>query len=530
MNQEINYNGNVNLKGLGVVQKLTPEQEEEWMRCALDPIYFCEKYIKIVHVDRGFIPFKMYDYQKDIIKSFTDDRKVVVLTARQAGKTTTAMAFILHYILFNTFKRVGILANKRDSAAEVLSRVKMAYEAIPKWMQQGVKRWNERDIELENGCTVVTGATTSSSIRGKSINVLYIDEAAFVTGYDEFFTSVYPTISSGDTTKVLLTSTPNGLNHFHKTFTNAENGKNGYTYHRITWDMVPGRGEEWFKETMNALDHDTDKFAQEYNGEFLGSSGTLINGSALKALVDKPPLKKQNSICMYQEPIEDHTYAIIVDTSRGKGLDHSAFSVIDVTDMPYNQVCTFRDNYTGPMDYSEIVYRAAKSYNDAFVLIEVNDLGQQVSDLLHHEYEYENILSTESAGRSGKRISGGFGAKAERGITTSKTVKSIGCSTLKMLIEQHQLLVNDKETINELSTFSKKGNSYEAEEGKHDDLVMGLVLFSWLTTQDFFKEITNINTLVRLREKSTEEIEEELMPFGFTWDDIEPTATYHDDW
>ena len=509
------YLGNTNLKRIGEQIEFTPKNLQEYMKCMKDPIYFSENYIKIVHVDKGFIPFQMYDYQKEITTKITNNRRLAVLTARQSGKTTTAVAVILHYILFNEFKTVAILANKGDAAKEVLDRVKIAYEALPKWMQQGVEEWNKFNIVLENGCKIYAGTTSSSAIRGKSISFLYLDEVAFIEGYDEFFASVYPTISSGETTKLMMTSTPNGLNHFWKTCKGAEEGTNGYEFTKVMWNDVPGRDEKWRQETLEALDFDEQKFSQEYCCQFLGSSGTLIDGSKLKELAYSRPIQEREGVTQYEAAIEGHTYAITVDVSRGKGLDYSTFNVIDITQMPYKQVCVFRDNYIGPVDFASVIYRIGLMYNEGAVLIEINDIGEQVSDVLLMDYGYENLLYTENAGRSGKRISSGFGKKVDNGIRTTKSVKSIGCSILKMLIEQNQLILQDYNTIQELSRFSKKGSSYEAESGSHDDLVMNLVIFAWLTDQTFFKDLTDINTMMKLRQKTEEQIEQDLLPFGF---------------
>ena len=517
---EKGYLGNVNLKRKGTPVEWTSEMIQEYVKCAKDPIYFSEQYIQIVHVDHGLIPIKLYDYQKEIIKQISEHRRMAVNTSRQAGKTTTAVAVILHYVLFNEHKTVALLANKGDAAREILDRIKIAYEALPKWMQQGVIEWNKGSVEFENGCKIIAGATSSSAIRGKSISFLYIDETAFVENWDEFFASVFPTISSGNTTKILFTSTPNGLNHFYKTCEGAREGKNGYQFLEVMWYDVPGRDDKWKEETLQAMDYDYQKFAQEFECEFLGSSGTLIDGSKLKQLVYREPIFDRNGLVQYAQPEPDRTYVLLADVSRGKGLDYSAFHVVDVTQMPYKQVCVFRDNMITPIDYAETIYKVLKTYNDAYTLVEVNDIGEQVSDILYYEFEVENLLYTESAGRSGKRISGGFGKAADRGIRTTKSVKAIGCNMLKLLVEQDQLILNDFETIKELSTFSRKGVSYEAESGCHDDLVMGLVLFSWLTDQAFFKDITDINTMLKLKEHNQDHLEDQLLPIGFNSDDI----------
>jgi len=514
------YNGNINLKRKGTDVEFSQEMISEFMKCAKDPIYFSEKYIQIVHVDHGLIPIKMYDYQKEICTAITENRRVTVNTSRQAGKTTTAVAVILHYIIFNDFKTVALLANKGDAAREILDRIKIAYEALPAWLQQGVIEWNKGSVEFENGCKIIAGSTSSSAIRGKSISFLYIDETAFVENWDEFFASVFPTISSGNTTKILFTSTPNGLNHFYKTCVGAQEDKNGYIYVEVPWQKVPGRDDKWKKETLAAMDFDQQKFSQEFECAFLGSSGTLIEGSKLKTMVDLHPIAQTDKMKVYHQPEEGHVYVCVCDVSRGKGLDYSAFQVIDVTEMPYRQVCVYKDNTITPIDYAEIIYRSIERYNEAYTLIEVNDIGEQVSEVLHYEFEVETLMYTESAGRAGKRLSTGFSKSADKGIRTTKNVKSIGCNMLKMLIEQDQLIINDFGTINELSTFSRRGNSYEAESGTHDDLVMCLVLFGWMTDQTFFKEVTDINTIDKLRSRNEEELMESLLPIGFnTYDE-----------
>ena len=454
--------------------------------------------------------------------------------------TTTAMAIILHYILFNEYKTVALLANKAAAALEILSRIQMAFEALPAWLQQGVVTWNKGSMELENGCKVIAAASSSSSIRGKSIAFLYIDETAFLNNWEEFFASVYPTISSGKETKILLTSTPNSLNHFWKICKEAQEdvdekgrGKNGYVYIEVTWDKVPGRDEAWKEDTLASIGWNMEQFQQEFCGSFIGSASTLISGSKLKELSFSTPIVEREGIKQYEIPTVGNTYVLIVDVSRGKGLDYSTFSVIDVTSMPYKQVCTFRDNFIGPVDYASIIHRIAKLYNDAQVLIEINDIGGQVADVLFFDFGYENMLFTENSGRSGKRISGGFGKNVDRGIRTTKTVKAVGCSILKLMVEQNQLMLTDFDTIQELSRFSRRGTSYEAESGAHDDMVMTLVLFAWLTDQNYFKDMTDINTLSRLREKTEEQIEENLLPFGFINDgreEPEPVRVVNDDW
>jgi hypothetical protein len=513
------YNGNINLKRENQSIEWTPDLVQEYIKCSQDVVYFTETYMKIINVDKGLVNFKLYPYQKHMLLSFANNRFNIVTTARQAGKSTTTCAFILWYIIFNKEKTVALLANKGDTAREILGRIQLAYQHLPKWLQQGIKEWNKGSFELENNSRVIAAATSTDSIRGYSINMLFIDEAAFIENWDDFFTSVYPTISSGTESKIVLVSTPNGLNHFYSIWTNAMQKRNQYQHIRVLWQDVPGRDERWQKDTLAAMNFDLEKFDQEYNCEFLGSSGTLIAGWKLKELVHQTPIVEREGLIQYVIPQQGHVYIMLCDVSRGKGLDYSAFQLIDVTSMPYQQACVYRNNAISPIDYADFIHRTAKAYNNASVLVEINDIGEQVSHSLHYDFGYEHVLFTENAGRSGKRITGGFGGgSVDKGIRTTKIVKSVGCSILKLLIEQNQFIVNDFHTINELSTFSKKGTSYEAESGKHDDLVMCLVLFAWLSEQQYFKDYTNINTLMSLREKTEEDMEQDMSPFGFMFD------------
>ncbi len=525
LDNEKGYKGNVLLKKSNQEIEWTPELIQEWVKCSEDPIYFVENYMKIISLNEGLVTFNPYPYQRNMIKTFVDNRYSIVTTARQAGKSTTTCGFILWYIIFQADKTVALLANKGDTAREILGRVQLAYQHLPKWLQQGVKEWNKGSFELENNSRVIAAATSASAIRGYTINLLFIDEAAHIENWDEFFTSVYPTISSGSESKIILVSTPNGLNHFYSTWANAKEGRNGYASILVNWKDVPGRDEKWRQETLAGMNFDLEKFDQEMNCEFLGSSGTLIAGWKLKELIPQTAVVQQEGLMQYYKPLKDHIYTIVCDVSRGKGLDYSAFQIIDVTKMPYEQACVYRNNSVSPVDYADVIHRLAKAYNNAAVLVEINDIGEQVSHSLHYDFGYENILFTENSGRAGKQVTAGFsGRTADKGIRTTKLVKSVGCSILKLLVEQNQFIVNDFHTINELSTFSKKGNSYEAESGKHDDLVMCLVLFAWLSDQQYFKDYSNINTLMSLREKTDEDMEQDLAPFGFVFNGREDYA------
>ena len=506
------YHGNPNLKPLGYQHDFSQEEIEEYVRCKEDPVYFIEKYVKIITLDRGLQPFKLYDCQKEKVDCIMKNRRVVLMEGRQQGKTVTSAACILHYTIFEEDKTVAIMANKSAAAREVLNRYQIMYENLPLWMQQGVKTWNKGDVELENNSKVLTAATTAAAIRGKSVNWLYIDEAAIIPNNvaDEFFTSVYPTISAGETTKILLTSTPLGYNHFWKFWNESVEGVNGFENMFIPYYEIPGRDEKWLEEQKQLLGDV--KFNQEVMCEFLGSTNTLINAQTIQRLSTKDPEFQNNGLDIYEAPKENHFYAITVDTSRGIGGDFSAFVVVDITEMPYKVVAKYRDNKIAPMLYPDIIGKVGKDYNNAFILVEVNDIGQQVVEILHQEIEYDNILSTVNEQQK-QYVSPGFGKSTKFGVTTSKQVKRQGCFAFKSLLEEQKLLVFDEHIIHEISTFIEKGNTYQADEGYHDDLVMCMVLFGWLSSQQFFKDMTDINTREGLYKQQSANIEHNLTPY-----------------
>lgn len=510
-----NYLGNPHLKRIGVQQRMDEERITEFVRCAEDPAYFIERYVKIITLDRGFVNIDLYPFQQEAIEKINNNRRVIVKAGRQVGKTTMVVGYILWYILFNQDKTVAILANKAATAREILSRIKIAYEALPLWIQQGVRTWNKGDIELENNSRIMATSTASSAIRGFSISLLYLDEFAFVPSNiaEEFFTSVYPTISSGTSSKILISSTPNGMNHYYKMWTEAEEGRNGFVTIEANWRQVPGRTEEWALEQRKVLGEE--KYFQEMECEFQGSVGTLISGMVLKSLTFRNPTSKTTivGLTVHEEPIEKHKYVVVCDTSRGKGLDYSAFIVVDISKLPYKTVCVYKDNDISPIVYPSIIHKIGKYYNDAHVLVEINDNGQQVVQSLFDDYEYENILSTVNDSKKGVILTWAVGGrKGDRGIRTTKSVKRLGCSLLKNLIESRKLLVEDYSVITELSTFINKRNSYEADDGYHDDLVMCLVLFSWMTNQPFFADLCNVNIKERLYREQMSQIEDDMLP------------------
>jgi hypothetical protein len=528
------YLGNPNLKEIGAQIEFTKEQIEEYIKCSNDPVYFIKKYIKIVTLDKGLEPFQLYDYQEKIVNTIQDNRYVIAKLPRQTGKTTTIVAWLVHYIVFNQNVNVAILANKLKTATEIMKRLKEAYEYLPKWLQQGVIEWNKTSIALENGSRAMASATSASAVRGGSYNVIFLDEFAHVPSNvaDEFFSSVYPTITSGQTTKVLIVSTPNGLNMFYSLWQGAnrapgESGKNEYAPVEVHWSQVPLypggplRDHKWKEKTIKQLGGGSggeQKFRSEYDCDFIGSSNTLISSSKLHVLFPKQPLRvTKEGLWIYEEPKDNRVYVMTVDTSRGQGNDYSAILVFDITDAPYRIVAKYRNNIISPMLLPTVISALGRKYKDAYVLVEVNDIGGQVADILHHDLEYDNILMSTNKGRSGMVLNGGFGkGEALFGVRTTVTVKKLGCSILKSLVEQDKLIVEDEDTIKELLSFIAKYNTFAADDGHTDDLVMCLVLFSWLTKQSYFKEITNIDIRKELFDGEIKKIEEDdWFSFGF---------------
>jgi len=522
MSQNQVYKGSPNLKAANVQIQFTPEQIEEWLKCKDDPVYFTKHYIKIVSLDEGLVPFEMWDFQEEMIRRFHENRFNIAKLPRQTGKSTTVVSYLLHYALFNDNVNIGILANKLSTSRELLGRLQLAYENLPKWMQQGIISWNKGSLELENGSKIMAASTSSSAVRGMSFNIIFLDEFAFVPTHiaEQFFSSVYPTISSGKSTKVIIISTPNGMNMFYKLWHDAERGKNEYITTEVHWSQVPGRDAKWKEQTI--ANTSQRQFTQEFECEFLGSVDTLIAASKLRTMVYEDPLKDNGKgLVVYEEPQKDHDYIVTVDVARGVGNDYSAFLVFDITKFPYKLVARYKNNEIKPILFPNVIVELARSYNRAYILTEVNDIGDQVAGMIHFDLEYDHVLMCAMRGRAGQIVGTGFsGKKTQLGVKMSKTVKKVGCLNLKTFIEDDKLVIPDYDTIAELTTFIQKNNSFEAEEGCHDDLAMCLVIFCWLAVQDYFKEMTDNDVRQRIYEEQKNQIEQDMSPFGFISDGI----------
>ena len=516
------YLGNPNLKRANIAQNFTDEQVEEFIKCSQNPVYFITNYIKIISLDKGLVPFDLYDFQSDMVEKFHENRFNIAKLPRQSGKSTVVTAYLLWYTLFNDNVNVAILANKAATAREMLQRLQLSYENLPKWMQQGVVNWNRGSLELENGSKIMAASTSASAVRGMSFNIIFLDEFAFIPTHiaDEFFSSVYPTISSGKSTKVIIISTPKGMNMFYKLWHDAEKGKNEYTTTEVHWSQVPGRDAAWKEQTIKNTSEE--QFNQEFECEFLGSVNTLITSSKLKILPYDDPLTSSAGLDIFEEPIEGHDYVCTVDVARGITKDYSAFTIIDTTDIPYRLVAKYRNNKIKPLLFPNIIHQVCTQYNHAYTLIEVNDIGGQVADIMQFDLEYDNLLMCSMRGRAGQVVGQGFsGSKVQLGVKMSTTVKKTGCANMKQLIEDDKLVFTDFDIITELTTFIQKGQAWEAEEGCNDDLAMCLVIFSWLATTDYFRELHDSDVRARMYQEQKDAIEADMAPFGFVSDGLE---------
>ena len=507
------YMGNPNVKADGVQEQWTDENVREYAKCMQDPAYFARKYVKIISLDKGLVPFELYPYQEDMFNHFNSNRFSVVLACRQSGKSISSVVYLLWFSLFNPEKTIAIVANKGATAREMLARVTLALENLPFFLQPGCRALNKGSIEFSNNSRIIAAATSGSSIRGMSVNLLFLDEFAFVERATEFYTSTYPVISAGVDTKVIITSTANGIgNTYHKIWEGANQNTNEYKPFRVDWWDVPGRDEKWKQETIDNTSQL--QFDQEFGNTFFGTGDTLISSEKLLNLraLNPSEILEGGSCLVYERPKTGHNYIMCVDVSKGRGQDYSTFNVIDISERPFRQVAVYRNNTISPLLFPDIIYKYANLYNTAYVIIESNDQGAVVCNGLYYDLEYEEVHITSSIKASGI------------GVEMTRRTKRLGCSGFKDLMETDKLEIVDENTILEISTFVVKGKSYEASEGNHDDLVMNLVMFGFFTTSPFFQEMTDINIKKMLYEQRVAEIEADVPPFGFIQRAEEPVT------
>lgn len=517
-NKKIYYNNNQDVKNYNVNLHLTPSQVAEYRKCKKDPKYFIKNYVKIQDLERGFVYFDLYDFQNDMLDIFHTNRMSIFNCCRQIGKTTIVAGYILHYMIFNSEKSVAIVAHQRDQAKEILERIQRAFETLPLWIQPGVRTYNKTSMRFDNGSKVLAAASGSSSVRGKSFSLLYVDEMAFIDDIETFWEATYPTVASSFTSKVIITSTPNGMgNLFHQLWLKAnhrdKSQRSTFIPYQIDWTAVPRKdpdrklsneeyAKQWKQDQINNTSEDA--FKQEYMCLFLGSTNSLINGSTLSILDSSviPPIHSTaDGFMAYEEPKPQHIYVITIDTAHGTGGDSSAFSVFDVTNKPFRHVAKYKNNQVDSTFYASIVHYYAKNYNNAWTLCETNDIGILVAKILFEALEYEYIIMTNDTHKIGIRM--------------TSVVKNVGCVAMKNLVESNTLNIVDADTVYELSTFEKQNNSYAAALGKHDDLAMTLVIFGWLTRQNIFDEIINSDFRDNLSANYNSLLDEELSPLGF---------------
>ena len=512
MEKNDSYLGNPNVKRDGVVTNWTNDEVKEYAKCMQDPAYFARKYCKVIHLDKGLVPFDLYPYQEKMFNQFNTNRFNIVLACRQSGKSISSVAYLLWFALFNSEKVIAVMANKGATAREMLGRVTLMLENLPFFLQPGCKALNKGSIEFSNNSRIVAAATSGSSIRGMSVNLLYLDEFAFVERASEFYTSTYPVVSSGKDTKVIITSTANGLgNVFHKIWEGAIQKTNEFIPFRVDWWDVPGRDEEWKKATV--ANTSPIQFDQEFGNTFFGTGDTLINANTLLELRRHEPIRITNdSVKVYTDPVKDHNYVMMVDVAKGRGQDYSTFSVIDISAEPFKQVAVYRNNLISPLLFPNIIYKYANSYNQAMVVIESNDAGMVVCNGLYHDLEYENMF-VESVVKSDAL-----------GILMTRKVKRIGCSSFKDLLENNKLEIVDEDTIIEISTFTARGSSYEASDGNHDDIVMNLVMFGYFAGTSAFGEMTDISIRDLMFQQRMLEIENDVLDWGFVDDGLDNTS------
>ena len=501
-NNELGYLGNPSVKRDGVESEFTKKEVLEYKKCMESPTYFARTYVKVISLDEGLVPFDLYPYQEKMFNHFTNNRFSIVLACRQSGKSISSVVYLLWYAIFHPEKTIAILANKGATAREMLARVTLALENLPFFLQPGCKALNKGSIEFSNNSKIIAAATSGNSIRGLSINLLMLDEFAFIENDGQFYTSTYPVVSSGKDTQIIITSTANGVgNVFHKLWEGAVTETNEYKAFRVDWWDVPGRDDEW-KATTIANTSEL-QFEQEFGNTFHGRGNTLIAANHLLAQKALDPIYFMENVSIYKEPIQGHTYVMTVDVAKGRGQDYSTFTIIDITTDTFEQVGTFRDNNISPMLLPDLIYKWANSYNEAYIIVESNDQGVVVCNGLYYDLEYENMF-VESVVK-----------KNSIGATMTRRVKRIGCSSIKDLIEQRKLTIHDANTIIEMTTFVAKGSSYQAVAPNHDDLMMNLVLFAWFTTTDIFSSISDIDMKNMLYKEQLQAIQDDMIPFGF---------------
>jgi hypothetical protein len=511
------YGGNPLLPLPGDEVQLTAEELVEFAKCMRDPLYFISTYVKISNVDEGITSFTPYQFQEAIIKELQDNRFVIAKLPRQCGKSTVIVCgYFLWYVLFNTDVSVALLANTEDTAIMLLDRLKNSFELLPRFLKQGVEKWDQKLLKFANKARVRAAATSGSAIRGDTFNIVFLDEFAFVPANIalEFMASVFPVISSGKSTKLFIVSTPNGFNLFYRLFTDSVKSLNSFKNLAYTWRDVyfarnPNATEaealQWADEAIKNMAGNRQKFQQEFECDFLGSANSLVAPWKLAQIDWRVPMEVRGKLRIYEKPVflseagPAHVYLVTVDVAQGQQLDSSVAQVIDITTSPFKQVAVYQDDSIKPAQFAPIIAQIGNWYNKAFLFFEVNGEALLTAQICQEELEYENLIQIFMHKKKGQQMSAGHALNAKVGLKSSVATKRIGCTGLKSLMENDKLIVNDYETMTQLTTFVGKPDKrglltvYEAEIGNHDDCISPLVLLGWLTAQSAFENYVGLN-------------------------------------
>lgn len=475
------YRGSKNVPIAGAQYPWTPAMIEELRKCKEDIIYFAENFFYIVNIDRGKEKIKLYDAQKRVLLSLVNNRFAVVLSCRQAGKSTLLTIFALWMVCFNADYRAAIVANKETTAINIFKRIRMAYEQLPNYIKPGVKDYAKTGMTLGNDSSILVSTTTTTSIRGDTLNCVLIDEVGFIETHllEEFWSSVIPAISSGKTSKILLVSTPNGTtNKFYEIYSGAEQGKLGqWKAERIDWWDIPGRDEEWKQTMVEALGSE-EKFLQEFGNVFLDNNQCAIGAVVIERFKKEklPPIwtSDDKEYVIYEKPSPDRLYVIGVDVGEGIGRAASVAQILDVTDLQeIKQVAVYGSSVVEPYHFANKLNILGHSWGLPPILIERNNCGAQVIDALYHNNKYEKIVSYNKISELDK-----YNRTRNLGVLSHTNIKFDGIQNMRYWVNHLQTVkVNDPTTISEFETFVRQPNGlYKKKNDDHyDDRIMALV-------------------------------------------------------
>jgi len=473
-----NYLNNPNLPTVDSQYEYTPEMVRDIKKCAQNILYFAENFFYIVSLDEGKQTIDLHLCQKRVLRKMRDNRFFILLASRQIGKTTLMTIYALWVACFQQDQSILIVANKEGTAIEIFRRIRLAYEELPNWLKPGVKEYGKTSMSLANGCRIGISTTTGTAARGQSINVLVLDELAFIEPHlvEEFWKSVYPIVSSSKKSKIFIASTANGTgNLFHSIYTGAEQKRNGWECDKILWNEIPGRDEKWKQETIATIGS-LDAFNQEFNCEFLDSGESSVNEELYEKLSvyirDPLYIMEDGHYQIWEEPKDDRIYIAGVDVSEGIDKDASVIQIIDVTDLTgIKQVACYHNNGISPVNFTNKLNEILVQWGRPIALIERNNCGAQVVDNLRHIHGYENIVSWGSA-TAGRQ-------KDQLGVVVHTNTKFVGVTNMRYWVNQLQVVqIRDINLLKEFKSFVRNANgTWSAKKGAgyHDDRVMSFI-------------------------------------------------------